>query len=102
MIYSRTFWQKQYPNNSWYPTKNRKAYLTARVYGPVFKNSCTTQSDRDRATTKRNQVHVTVNDDINETYGYTRIDPNVIKSDHYVFINIGAGYTASIIGLKLQ
>ncbi len=101
MIYSRTFWQKQRGSN-WYPTSNKKVHLTARVYGPVYKNNCTTVSERDRSTTKRNQVHVEVNDVINEKFGYTRIDPNTLKSDHYVFIDIGGGYTASIIGLKLQ
>ena len=47
-------------------------------------------------------MHVEVNDNINEKFGYTRIDPNTIKSDHYDFIDIRAGYTASIVGLKLQ
>ncbi len=102
MIYSRTFWQKQNSNGNWYPTKNRKAWLTARVYGPVFLNDCSTTSPRDRATSKRNQVHMEVNDVIGETFGYTRIDPNLIKSDHYLFIDIGAGYTVSILGHKLQ
>jgi hypothetical protein len=102
MIYSRTFWQKQSTNGNWYPTKNRKAYLIARVYGPIFKNSCTTVSERYRSTTKRNQVHVTVNDVIGEQFGYTVNEPNIIKSDHYVYINIGAGYWAQIIGHKLK
>ena len=47
-------------------------------------------------------MHVEVNDFINEKFGYTRVDPNTLKSDHHVFIDIGAGYTASIAGLKLQ
>ncbi len=102
MIYSRTFWQKQNSNGNWYPTKNRKAYLSARVYGPVFKNSCTTLSQRDRSTTKRNQVHMEVNDVIGEEFGYTVNEPNIIKSDHYVVISFGAGYTAQIIGHKLK
>ncbi|NOT91450.1 hypothetical protein [Ferruginibacter sp.] len=102
MIYSRTFWQKQRDNGRWYPTSNKKAHLTARVYGPIFKNNCSTPIQRDLGTTKRNQVHVEVNDNIREKFGYTRSDPNTIKSDHYVFIDIGSGYTASIIGFKLQ
>ena len=102
MIYSRTFWQKQ-SGSKWLPTSNKKVHLTARVYGPIWLNKCTTLSQRDRSTTKRNQVHVEVNDDaINNPFGYTRVDPNTLKSDHYVFIDIGSGYTASIIGLKLQ
>jgi hypothetical protein len=107
MIYSRTFWQKLYSNGNWLPTKNRKVHLTARVYGPIFLNQCTTVSQRDGITTKRNQVHVETNDYISpyydaDAFGYTTVDPNVIKSDHYIFIDIAGGFTASIIGHKLQ
>jgi hypothetical protein len=102
MIYSRTFWQKS-RDGRWYPTSNKKVHLTVRVYGPIWLNKCSTLSQRDRSTTKRNQVHVEVNDDaINNPFGYTRVEPNVLKSDHTIFIDIGSGYTNSIIGHKLK
>jgi hypothetical protein len=105
MIYRRNFWQKQ-NGSKWLPTSNKKVHLTSRVYGPIYLNNCTTTSQRDVSATKRNQPHVEANDYIAPYYtgsfGYTRVEPNVIKSDHYVFIDIGAGYTASIIGHKLK